>query len=53
MIVRTAVLDELIVRTIARDGVDTVLNLAAGSTPARTDCRCRLRSAGWKQTSPT
>jgi len=30
MIVRTAVLDELIVRTIARDGVDTVLNLAAG-----------------------
>jgi len=30
MIVRTAVLDELIGRTIARDGVDTVLNLAAG-----------------------
>ena len=30
MIVRTAVLDELIVRTIARDGVDTALNLAAG-----------------------
>jgi methyltransferase (TIGR00027 family) len=30
MIVRTAVLDELIVRTIERDGVDTVLNLAAG-----------------------
>ena len=30
MIVRTAVLDELILRTIARDGVDTVLNLAAG-----------------------
>jgi methyltransferase (TIGR00027 family) len=30
MIVRTAVMDELILRTIARDGVDTVLNLAAG-----------------------
>ena len=30
MIVRTAVLDELIVRTIERDAVDTVLNLAAG-----------------------
>ncbi len=30
MIVRTAVLDELILRTIQRDGVDTVLNLAAG-----------------------
>ena len=30
MIVRTAVLDEIILRTIARDGVDTVLNLAAG-----------------------
>jgi methyltransferase (TIGR00027 family) len=30
MIVRTAVLDELIVRTIPRDGIDTVLNLAAG-----------------------
>src|SRR5437879_11849498 len=30
MIVRTAVMDELILRAIARDGVDTVLNLAAG-----------------------
>ena len=30
MIVRTAVLDELILRTIEREGVDTVLNLAAG-----------------------
>src|SRR5881397_580582 len=30
MIVRTAVLDELILRTIERDRVDTVLNLAAG-----------------------
>src|SRR2546426_2793055 len=30
MIVRTAVLDELTVGTIARDGIDTVLNLAAG-----------------------
>src|SRR5437867_11124205 len=30
MIVRTAVLDELILRTIDQDGVDTVLNLAAG-----------------------
>jgi len=30
MVVRTAVLDELILRAIARDGVGTVLNLAAG-----------------------
>lgn len=30
MIVRTAVMDELILRAIARDGVGTVLNLAAG-----------------------
>jgi methyltransferase (TIGR00027 family) len=30
MIVRTAVMDEVIVRAIERDGVDTVLNLAAG-----------------------
>jgi methyltransferase (TIGR00027 family) len=30
MIVRTAVMDEIIVRAVRRDGVDTVLNLAAG-----------------------
>jgi methyltransferase (TIGR00027 family) len=30
MIVRTAVMDEIILRAVARDGVDTVLNLAAG-----------------------
>jgi methyltransferase (TIGR00027 family) len=30
MVVRTAVMDELILRAITRDGVDTVLNLAAG-----------------------
>src|SRR3989441_10186078 len=30
MIVRTAVIDELILRAIGRDGVGTVLNLAAG-----------------------
>jgi methyltransferase (TIGR00027 family) len=30
MVVRTAVMDELILRAIARDGVGTVLNLAAG-----------------------
>ena len=30
MIVRTHVMDELILRAIARDGVDTVLNLASG-----------------------
>src|SRR6266542_1123730 len=30
MIVRTAVMDELILRAVARDRVDTVLNLAAG-----------------------
>lgn len=30
MIVRTAVMDEIIVRSVAQDGVDTVLDLAAG-----------------------
>ena len=30
MVVRTAVMDELILRSILRDGVDTVINLAAG-----------------------
>jgi methyltransferase (TIGR00027 family) len=30
MIVRTAVMDDIILRAVARDGVDTVLNLAAG-----------------------
>jgi hypothetical protein len=30
MIVRTAVMDEIIVRVVVRDGVDTILNLAAG-----------------------
>lgn len=30
MIVRTAVIDELVLRTIDQEGVDTVLNLAAG-----------------------
>lgn len=30
MVVRTAVMDEVILQTIARDGVGTVLNLAAG-----------------------
>ena len=30
MVVRTAVMDELILRAIERDGVETVLNLAAG-----------------------
>jgi methyltransferase (TIGR00027 family) len=30
MVVRTAVMDEIILRAVARDGVDTVLNLAAG-----------------------
>src|SRR5260370_9059861 len=33
MIVRTAVMDELILRAIERDGVDMVLNLAAGLDP--------------------
>jgi methyltransferase (TIGR00027 family) len=30
MVVRTAVMDEIILRSIAKDGVNTVLNLAAG-----------------------
>ena len=45
MIVRTAVLDELILRTIAREGVDTVLNLAAGldTRPYRLPLAASLR----------
>src|SRR5436189_6339037 len=35
LIVRTAVMDELILRAIARAGVGTVLNLAAGVDPRR------------------
>lgn len=30
MVIRTAVMDEIILRAVERDGVDTVLNLAAG-----------------------
>ena len=45
MIVRTAVLDELILRTIAREGVDSVLNLAAGldTRPYRLPLAASLR----------
>jgi methyltransferase (TIGR00027 family) len=45
MIVRTAVLDELILRAVRRDGVDTVLNLAAGldTRPYRLDLPADLR----------
>lgn len=45
MIVRTAVLDELIMRAIARDGVGTVLNLAAGldTRPYRLPLAASLR----------
>jgi len=45
MIVRTAVLDELILRTLEREGVDTVLNLAAGldTRPYRLPLRSSLR----------
>ncbi|HEX5387955.1 MAG TPA: class I SAM-dependent methyltransferase [Gemmatimonadales bacterium] len=45
MIVRTAVLDELIMRAVTRDGCDTVLNLAAGldARAYRLDLPARLR----------
>jgi methyltransferase (TIGR00027 family) len=45
MIVRTKVLDDLILRVIARDGVDLVLNLAAGldARPYRLDLPSHLR----------
>jgi methyltransferase (TIGR00027 family) len=45
MIVRTKVLDDLILHVIARDGVDLVLNLAAGldTRPYRLDLPSRLR----------
>ncbi|PYP53777.1 MAG: SAM-dependent methyltransferase, partial [Gemmatimonadetes bacterium] len=45
MIVRTAVMDELILRAIERDRVDTVLNLAAGldTRPYRLPLQATLR----------
>jgi methyltransferase (TIGR00027 family) len=45
MIVRTAVMDELILQTIERDGVGTVLNLAAGldTRPYRLPLAASLR----------
>jgi methyltransferase (TIGR00027 family) len=45
MIVRTAVMDELILRAVERDGVGTVLNLAAGldTRPYRLPLRPTLR----------
>lgn len=45
MVVRTAVMDEIILRAIARDGVRTVVNLAAGldARPFRLDLPRQLR----------
>lgn len=45
MIVRTAVMDEIILRLVAQEGVDTVLNLAAGldARPYRLDLPKDLR----------
>ena len=45
MIVRTAVMDELILRAVARDGVHTVVNLAAGldTRPYRMEVPASLR----------
>lgn len=45
MIVRTAVMDEIIMRLVTEQGVDTVLNLAAGldARPYRLDLPSRLR----------
>jgi methyltransferase (TIGR00027 family) len=45
MVVRTVVLDELITKSVARDGVDTVLNLAAGldTRPYRLPLPSQLR----------
>jgi len=45
MIVRTQVMDELLLRTIRNDGIDTVLNLASGldTRPYRLDLPSSLR----------
>jgi methyltransferase (TIGR00027 family) len=45
MIVRTAVMDEIILRAVSRDGVRTVVNLAAGldTRPYRLDLPATLR----------
>ncbi len=45
MIVRTAVMDEIIMRLVTQQGVDTVLNLAAGldARPYRLDLPAQLR----------
>src|SRR5947208_16389294 len=45
MIVRTAVMDEIVMRLVKEEGVDTVLNLAAGldARPYRLDLPSELR----------
>ncbi len=45
MIVRTAVMDEIVMRLVKEEGVDTVLNLAAGldARPYRLDLPAKLR----------
>lgn len=45
MVVRTAVIDEIVLRCIREDGIDTVLNLAAGldARPWRMDLPATLR----------
>ena len=53
MIVRTAVMDELILRGIARDRVDTVVNLAAGLDTRPYRLPFLPHSAGSRWTSPT
>ena len=51
MVVRTAVMDEIIMREV-RTGLDQVLNLAAGLDARPGGCRCRPRSTGWMWISP-
>lgn len=46
MIVRTAVMDEIILRAVSRDGADTVLNLAAG-LDARAYCLALPKTLRW------
>jgi methyltransferase (TIGR00027 family) len=45
MVVRTAVMDEIVLRLVSQEGVDTVLNLAAGldARPYRLDLPSELR----------
>ena len=52
MIVRTALLDDMLLRTIAGEEIDLVVNLAAGLDTRPSGWRCPPRCNGWKWTYP-